>query len=47
MATITLWISQKDMNKRLPNLKASDLARKTYGSFATAWEVMRNLNLPV
>ncbi|MGZ3770403.1 MAG: hypothetical protein ACXVCP_16140 [Bdellovibrio sp.] len=29
--------------KRLPNLKASDLARKTYGSFATAWEVMRDM----
>lgn len=28
-----------------PSLTASQLAKKTYGSFATAWEVMRDMNL--
>jgi hypothetical protein len=28
-----------------PTLTASQLAKKTYGSFATAWEVMKHINL--
>jgi hypothetical protein len=30
---------------RNPSLTASQLAKNTYGSFATAWEVMKDINL--
>jgi hypothetical protein len=31
--------------RRNPSLTASQLAKNTYGSFATAWEVMKDVNL--
>lgn len=31
--------------KRSKNLRASDLARLTYGSFATAWDVMKDMSI--
>lgn len=33
------------LHKKSPKITASELARRTYGSFATAWEVMRDLSL--